>query len=462
MEASRPRTAVVTLALCLSGAVWSVPSWARPSRECSGRAATIVGTSGSDRLRGTSGPDVIVAGKGNDTVRGLGGRDRLCGNRGRDRMVGGGGKDRLRGGQSADTVRGGPRADRLEGAKGGDDLRGGAGRDRLSGSRDDDALRGGDGRDRLKGGRGLFDFLVPGAGSDVVKGGRGYDDVSFSHARRGVDVDLGAGRARGQGRDVLRSVEGIFATRFRDVLIGDRGANFLRGRKGDDEIRGRGSAPRRFFRFDVITGDAGDDVIHGGGGRDVVSYLEFAIDGRGPGITVDLDAGTARGQGRDRLKSIEGVEGTLSNDQLQGNADGNLFIPFDGNDLVGGGTGTDTLQFFGLGRCPDIDASLASGGATGEGRDTMAGIENLDGGCGDDRLRGNGLANRLRGNSGRDTLVGRLGNDTLIGNRAKDSAVGGGGHDTCAAENETSCEANPSAIARSTGSARIITSFFRF
>jgi uncharacterized delta-60 repeat protein len=88
---------------------------------CGGRAATIVGTAGRDRLRGTRRADVIVALAGNDTVRGLGGADRICGGPGRDLLAGGAGADRLLGG---------PGRDRLQGGLGRDSCLGGAGRDR--------------------------------------------------------------------------------------------------------------------------------------------------------------------------------------------------------------------------------------------------------------------------------------------------------------------------------------------
>ena len=59
-----------------------------PAARCGGKQATIVGTAGRDRLRGTRGADVIVALGGNDRVVGRGGRDVICGGRGRDRALG--------------------------------------------------------------------------------------------------------------------------------------------------------------------------------------------------------------------------------------------------------------------------------------------------------------------------------------------------------------------------------------
>ena len=59
-------------AVALTAAILVVPSGptaGAPPPLCAGRAATIVGTSGNDRIEGTPGDDVIA---------GLGGKDRLA------------------------------------------------------------------------------------------------------------------------------------------------------------------------------------------------------------------------------------------------------------------------------------------------------------------------------------------------------------------------------------------------
>lgn len=113
--------------------------------KCRGTEATIVGTEGSDLLRGTGGRDVIVAGRGADTIRAKGGNDIVCG---------GGGGDKLRGADGGDRLIGGNGRDRISGHGGNDELRGGRKADRLRGGSGNDELKGGKGRDRCNGGAG--------------------------------------------------------------------------------------------------------------------------------------------------------------------------------------------------------------------------------------------------------------------------------------------------------------------
>jgi Tol biopolymer transport system component len=97
----------------------SEPDWESIYR-CGGRRATIVGSDGGEKIKGTKRSDVIAGNGGRDRIRGRGGRDRICGGRGRDRISGGSGDDRLFGQQGRDALRGGKGEDRLKGGKGKD------------------------------------------------------------------------------------------------------------------------------------------------------------------------------------------------------------------------------------------------------------------------------------------------------------------------------------------------------
>jgi sugar lactone lactonase YvrE len=79
---------------------------------CGGKLATVVGTTGKDKLKGSRFGDVVATLGGHDVVRGLAGKDIICGGGGPDKLVGGKGKDRLLGGKGRDVCIGGPGRDR--------------------------------------------------------------------------------------------------------------------------------------------------------------------------------------------------------------------------------------------------------------------------------------------------------------------------------------------------------------
>lgn len=151
----------VLLLAALLVAVQAGPSPAQSGARCRGQVATIVGTDGPDRIKGTPGNDVIVAYGGNDRIEGLGGNDIICAGPGRDWVDGGAGNDVIVGGGGNDVLKGGPGDDQLFGGAGDDVLKGGAG---------DDQLAGGGGRDRLDGGSG-FDSCGPASVPGRAPGG---------------------------------------------------------------------------------------------------------------------------------------------------------------------------------------------------------------------------------------------------------------------------------------------------
>jgi Ca2+-binding RTX toxin-like protein len=187
----------------------------------------------------------------------------------------------LRGDPGSDTLIGGPQGDRLQG---------GAGVDSLAGGKGDDLLVGDGGHSS--------------AGHDELAGGGGFDVASWSDRKKraGVLVDLrGAAHGGTAGEDdVLVSIEGAIGGHGDDNLIGDGGDNRLsggdghdviNGRRGDDRIdggdgddtlRGEGGADRIDNGASPQAGgiaDFGEDILHCGSGRDVVTH---AAAGRDP------------------------------------------------------------------------------------------------------------------------------------------------------------------------------------
>jgi Ca2+-binding RTX toxin-like protein len=197
---------------------------------CAGLKATHLDGDGDGVIVGTPGDDVIVGSNGDDHVRGGDGADTIC------------------------TLAG---ADLIMGGKGNDVIYAGPGDDILKGQAGDDRLYAGKGDDSVFGGGGM-DVLVADVGTETLDGGRGRDTANFTRARRGLKIDLGAGKAR---RDILTAIEDVIGTRYDDKIIGDDNRNVLRGFYGDDILIGNGGN-------DGLLGQGGDDIAKGGSGND--------------------------------------------------------------------------------------------------------------------------------------------------------------------------------------------------
>lgn len=106
----------------------------------------IMGTDAGERIKGTSGDDIIVAG---------GGDDRVIAKKGNDWVSGGSGDDKIKGGEGNDVIMGDEGDDILKGGKGNDVILGGEGDDKIKGNKGNDELDGGDDTDKVIGGRGV-------------------------------------------------------------------------------------------------------------------------------------------------------------------------------------------------------------------------------------------------------------------------------------------------------------------
>ena len=94
-----------------------------------------------------------------------------------------------------------------------------------------DYIFAGGGRDTIFGlggadhifGEGGDDFLIGGEGGDILDGGTGVDAVSYASSGSRVTVDLYTGTGKGgtaEG-DTLVSIEEVFGSGHKDLLIGD-------------------------------------------------------------------------------------------------------------------------------------------------------------------------------------------------------------------------------------------------
>jgi Ca2+-binding RTX toxin-like protein len=183
-------------------------------------------------------------------------------------------------------------------------------------------------------------------------------------------------------------------------FIGTDENDTLSGLAGADTLTGLGSG-------DLLIGGAGADTINAGDGDDTIQYT--VNDG------ADIIDG---GAGTDTLAIL----GTSVNNTLNVNFNGTTLIAIDSiasrvnvenvtADLLGGAT--DVLNYAGASTA--VTVNLTTGAASGF--TSIAGIENVNGGGGNDTFTGDGQANAFTGGGGNDRFVATVndGNDSYTG-----------------------------------------------
>ncbi|HEX8480545.1 MAG TPA: cadherin domain-containing protein [Allosphingosinicella sp.] len=395
-----------------------------------------VGGSGSDALFGDEDDDLLVGGTGHDKVFGGIGHDRLSGDLGDDALVGEQGDDVLAGGRGDDTLSGGTgsnvfRFSRGDGrdriiapvapsapaasagfAPAGDDADGAAVEqnfvnpqliyDGIEQAMDVSLF----GANYLQGGfaftksavQGTTKYKVtqsvapPPSGettSDTVEFAVGINiqDIVFSLSGGDLVATVSSENSTAAGSDSItfEGWDGIAANHIAAFTFYQTGRLEVGGDKTVIRAGGDGvDILNGDHRGDWMTSGAGDDELDGAGGADILNG----------------------GGGNDR---IDGGDG---NDVLYGGAGQDRIAGGLGADVISGGAGTDTASY--AQSSGGVTARL-SGSATNDGEaqgDTYAGIENLTGGGGDDRLGGDELDNVLEGGAGADILSGLEGDDS--------------------------------------------------
>ncbi len=454
------------------------------------------GPNGNDTICGGTGDDEIDGGRGFDSLYGEEGNDKLSGETGSDMLDGGGGDDDLSGSKGADGLNGGPGEDSLlsfkgpdkldggsgddfiDGQQGSDSIDGAGGDDRILGDKGNDSIDGGPGMDTVEGGPGDDGHLVGGPdadqviggagidnadggpgdgdvvrgdnGTDVLSGGEGANDiVSYASASRGgIQVDLGANKAKGDGHDDLSDFEDVVGSPQDDTIVGNGQNNRIDGGVGDDTL---------------ISGDGGGQAF-GGPGTDTCegfaietscgpeapppSGLAYAILNQGldgasliiqgspDGDDIRISSGPAgwtisdaipifAGEGCDNPPSNQNVvvcpaQGALPLIVVTGGAGGDQIvvdqsIPASAKVRINGNAGSDTLV-----GGPDDDVLEAG--------ENYNGPDN-----GNDRLEGDGGSDVLYADPGADDLLGGSGNDLLVNSVPTcqgHSFDGGAGEDT--------------------------------
>ncbi|OJX70395.1 hypothetical protein [Magnetospirillum sp. 64-120] len=206
------------------------------------------------------------------------------------------------------------------------------------------------------------DTIYYSGGADSLDGGSGSDTLDFSGAYTGVTGGFLTNTVSAGGNlTTFSNVEVINGSTYADVLYGAGVAgkqlygaggndtfyagednNVFHGGDGNDSFTANEVGGSTFY------GDAGNDIFYaqsaatatfdGGDGIDLVDFSNLGF------VTVDLQAGTAVGEGTDTLISIEAVRGSAYGDTLFGSSADETLYGMAGADTLDGGAGNDTLN----------------------------------------------------------------------------------------------------------------------
>jgi Ca2+-binding RTX toxin-like protein len=293
------------------------------------------------------------------------------------------------------TIVGTPGADRIDGT---------AGNEVIAGLGGDDVIHGLEGDDHI----------CSGPGNDVARGGPGSDGLA------------GEG-----GNDTLRCGPGF-----------DDGG--LSGGTGDDTLYGESLCSNALFP------GLGDDLIVGGSPKEWTAV--FYEDATGP-IHANLLTGIATGQGTDTLVNVNCLFGSPYDDTLIGDNGDNWLVGRAGDDtLIGhgghdklsgeqdadiyrGGPGFDVAEYFDDAAADGreigpMNVNLRTGIATGDGTDTLDGIEGATGSDKADTMIGDRKDNAFFWlYDGYDTVRGSGGDDFVESSAGPNALSGGPGRD---------------------------------
>lgn len=330
----------------------------------------------------------------------------------------------------------GSQATTMTASASGNSMRSGAGNDTLVGKAGNDTLDGATGADRMTGGQGDDVYVVDNAGDLVTEVAGGGQDTVVSSITYQLTAEVETLTLTG-----ISEIDGT-GTDADNTIIGNDARNDLFGLDGADRLFGGGGN-------DTLNGGLGADEMFGGTGSDTYvvdnildTVTELADEG------VDLVIASVNFTLSNNVENLLLRDGALSgtgnadNNIIAGNSAANQLFGLNGNDLLDGQGGIDTMTG---GQGDDIYIVTEDGDRTieqfGGGTDTVQAslsiynmerdIENLlfDG----EIAGGNELDNRMTA-TGRSLLLGsamdgRAGNDTLIGSRFEDNLVGGLGQD---------------------------------
>jgi Ca2+-binding RTX toxin-like protein len=315
----------------------------------------------------------------------------------------------LSGTGSNDLIYGRDGDDSLSGGAGDDNLYAGAGNDVLDGGEGNDQLDGGEGADSMTGGEGNDTYLVDNIGDLVIELANGGNDT----VKASINYTLGANVENLQ----LIGTSGLVGTgnALANSMKGTIGADTLSGLGGNDSINGGDGN-------DLILGGAGNDFLIGGAGVDIVSYAD-ATAAVTVSLAVTGNQNTG-GSGIDSLSQFENLTGSDFNDVLTGDAGDNRIVGGGGADVMSGGAGNDRYSVDNAGDVVNEGAGAGTDLVNANIDYTLtANVENLSLFNGAVRGTGNDLDNIIVGNQNDNVLDGRGGSDSLYGGAGDDTFV---------------------------------------
>lgn len=230
----------------------------------------------------------------------------------------------------------------------------------------------------------------------------GTDGNDVLHGTPGPDVIAGLG-----GNDTVLGLGGhdrICGGPGSDRLVGGRGADLLLGGLDWLHVTDEGSTERM---GDVLAGGAGDDRLVPGRDRrpaDDVILDSLSWESATQGVRLDVGAGLATGEGRDRFDARGAwVVGSDRGDRILGSGRSDHVDSGRGADVVRGGDGPDRIvadPYQGVG-----GADHVFGGAGADQLSSFGGDDVVHGGPGADVIDDFGpAADRLYGGAGPDRI----------------------------------------------------------
>ncbi|WP_354050639.1 Ig-like domain-containing protein [Bradyrhizobium sp. LB12.1] len=247
-----------------------------------------------------------------------------------------------------------------------------------------------------------------GLGGDDIITGNGNTRVLYSNATGAVTITIGAGGAGSASGD---------ASTGHDSFTG--GVNSAFGSNLADIYNASGFNAG----FNSFQGNGGNDTITGNGSTQI-QYSNATS-----GVTIDLIAGTAIGNGSVGTDTIAGgvnsVLGSNFNDVISGTNNAtvtDVYFGGGGNDTINGRGGYDLANYNDSSVSAAIDVNLAAGTVVGDGSvgsDILHGVELIRGTRFADTFDATGF-NGGSTNAGSydtfNTVEGMAGNDTVTGN----------------------------------------------